>query len=403
MNRDFAKKVLAKCKATEGLGPAVEEYVGQVGEDQALKLMESYRDILWTPGAFKETERFLEKSVRVFEAGPGSSATGVFSVLGVTALIQEAYKLPQNSPLLDSALKLPSKTFAEPHAWTGQPDYPKPLADGEEPDLTKLLQRSGVWENWDFGLAFSIPRRAIDDDQVGQLARIPTQLGNMHKRQEEVYMAGTLTGAAFTGEPGISVPAQTYTDPDGTTGVYTATTTSTRCNAITNAVLSPDSFLALLALTKKIRDWDGKTFLVTPDILVGGVKVTPKAATVLHSQYWPGISNTSGASSNFNNGVLAINPIDPKYSVLRAPIDYQEEPYFNSTNYDNAWFMIQSGKANGIGLCLQDRQPLEVLMEAPNAGQSIRTRSYYHRTYRRFRPVIAESRYVFRGNDGSAS
>lgn len=405
MNRDFAKKILAEALDHDDpeMKRDVRGYVNALGEEQTLTLMESFRSILWTPGAFKETERQLEKGINVREAGMGSSATAVFSILGVTSLVQEAYQQPDQTPLDDVIFKVPSKTFAEPKAWMGPPDYPKPLADGEEPDLTRLLMRSVVQPNMDFGLAFSIPRKAIDDDQVGQLAQYPAWMGKQHKRQEEAWAAAALTGEAFT-DFGLNIPAVSYLDPDGTSTIYTTSAgdgTRKRTNALNDSAFTGDNLISLYNLMKEITDWAGKILFVTPDLIIGGTAITFKSAQVLNSAFWPGVTNTTGASTGLDVGPMAINPLDPKWKALRAPLDYQEEPFFASAKTKKAWYLIQSGRNGGIGLVKQDRQVLEVLMEAPNAGVSLRTRSYYHRTYRRAAWYVAEARHLGRGSSGS--
>ena len=405
MDRKFAKKILAEAMENTSHGRAVRAYVGLVGEEETCAQMESFRDTMWAPRGFLEAENYLGQFDRhVYEAGSiGASAVAVFSVLGVTALVQEAYHNYTDLPLNETIMKTPSKTQAEPKAWTGDPDYPQALADLEEPDLTRLLQRSEVVPNMDFGRAFQISRRAIDDDQVGQLATYPARLGKKHIEQEEIWAGATLTGETWNNF-GISIPAATYQDPDGTAGVYTTSTGTNgiqRTNALSDTAFSATSLIDLLNLTKEITDWAGKPILIRPDLIIGGTSLTLLAAQVLNSAFWPSTSNTSGADASINIGTLAVNPLDPKWKALRCPIDYREEPFWNKGNYRKRWHLIQSGKGGGIGLVQQDRQALEVLMEAPNAGVSIRTRSYYHRTYRRCAWYIAEARYVARGSTGT--
>ena len=124
MDRNFSKRILAKAMKHGDYGRDVKQYVERLGEEQALSLMESTRTIWDTPGALKETERYFEREVDSREAGISASSTAVFSVLGTTAIIQEAYEAPKDFPLQEACLEEVSKTHQEPKAWTFRPEMP---------------------------------------------------------------------------------------------------------------------------------------------------------------------------------------------------------------------------------------------------------------------------------------
>ncbi|MDE2102288.1 MAG: hypothetical protein KGL39_33895 [Patescibacteria group bacterium] len=409
MKRELVQSVLKKAMKHTDHGRDVKALVDMHGEDAVIKVMESFQDILSNrngPRSFQNFERTIERQAMEGTSGPGgitASQVAVFSLLGVTAIVADAYMGVDDLPLQDLCITEPSHTLQEPKAWTANPDMPQQLADMEEPQETKILQRSTVVTNSDFGIAFNISRRAIDDDQVGQLSRMPAKIGENHKRQEEIYAAGYLTGAAFSTD-GVSVPAPSYTDPDGLgNGMYV--TSTNRQNAITPVVISQNAIQNMIAQSKEIRDWDGKNIIVKLDKIIGGTQVTTTAGALLHGLYWPSQPIAAAATNGTVTGTfMTPNPLDPKMKVLRVPIDYEEEPYFNFTsgsiNYRYAWFAMQS---KWIGLVKQDRQALETLMEAPNSGNSLRRRAYYHRTYRRYAYYIGDARFLFRGNDGSVT
>ena len=411
MKRDFVQTVLKKAMKHPDHGRDVSRLVEHVGEDQVLQVMESFQDILSntnSPRSFAAFEKTCEREINAQEAGISASQVAIFSLLGVTSIVADAYQAVTDLPLQDLCLTEPSHTFQEPKAWLANPDMPDQLDDMQEPSQTKVLQRSLLVTNSDFGKAFSISRRAIDDDQVGQLARIPAKIGENHRRQEEIYAAGFLTGAAFNAD-GVSVPAPAYTDPDGLGGgmyVTAASASGARGNTLSSqAVITQGGIQEMIALSKKVKDWDGKHVIVKLDRIIGGVAVTATAAALLHAQYWPSAApSTVSAAATTTGTFMTPNPLDPKMKVLRVPIDYEEEPFFTETisgkNMSYAWYAMQS---KWIGLVKQDRQALETLMEAPNAGGSIRTRSYYHRTYRRYAYYIGDARFLFRGNDGSST
>ena len=406
MNKEKLKLAIQKAEKWNGRGvSAFVEAVG--GIDEAVGLMEAHP---WESFAynFKSGERLMENEYTPLMEGQGggisASATAVFSVLGVTAAVLEAYELPNKFAGEVACYKEPSKTFQEPKAWLYRPDLPNHIDDMEEPSESAFYPRSLIVTNSDFAKAWHISRRAIDDDQVGQFARMPAMVGEQHRNQEEIYFSAYLTGVNQTLE-GITVPVPTYQDPDGTPGFYTtATTAPDRQNAITPAAFSQNAFQDLLVVSKKIKDPGGKTLLIKPNVLFGGTNVSFNAASVLNSTFWPSVM-TGAATPTVTGNFSTVNPLDPKWGVLRASMDYFEVPYFNGTSdltggYSSKyWWGFQEVKKNGI--IMQDRQPLEVLMEAPNAGGSIRTRSYYYRTFRRYAYYLGDSRFCFRGNDGS--
>lgn len=404
MTNDKLKQIIKQ--AAKSNGNCVESFVEAVGgEDQAVELLQRYPLEQGLAHNFKTVERFMESeygNLMEDNGGISATATSVFTLLGVTAAVVGAYDLPQDFMGERCMYKEMSKTFQEPKAWLYRPDLPDQLDDMEEPTESGFYPRSLVVTNSDFGKAWKISRRAIDDDQVGQFARIPGQIGEQHRNQEEIYFAGFLYGSNVTFN-GVSVPVPTYTDPDGTLGVYK--TTGTRANAITPAAISQTAIQDLITLSKAVQDPGGKTLLIRPNLLWGGTGVSFNAAVLLRSATFPSV--ISGASTPTNTGSFSsINPLDSKYGALRAPLDYAEQAYFNGTNdlpngtddSKNLWGMMET-KKNGI--IMQDRQPLEVLMESPNAGGSIRTRSYYYRTFRRFALYHGDARFLFRGSDGS--
>lgn len=407
MTKDKLKEYIKRAEKWNGQGvSAFVEAVG--GIDEAVGLMEAHP---WESFAhnFKNGEKhFNSEYGRLMEGNGGgisSSATAVFSVLGVTAAVLEAYELPNKFAGEVACYKEPSKTRQEPHAWLYRPDLPDLIDDMEEPGESAFYPRSLIVTNSEFAKAWHISRNAIDDDQVGQFARMPAMVGEQHRNQEEIYFSAYLTGQTQTLE-GISVPVPAYKDPDGTSGFYTqATTAPDRQNAIADAVFSQQALSDLLVVSKKIKDPGGKTLLIKPNVMFGGTNVSMAANAVLHSTFWPSVM-TGAATPTVTGSFNTVNPLDPKWGVLRAAIEYFEVPYFNGTNdlagttvSSKNWWGIQEVKKNGI--IMQDRKPLEVLMESPNAGASIRTMSYYYRTDRRYAFYHGDARFCFRGSSGT--
>jgi hypothetical protein len=328
----------------------------------------------------------------LLEAGISESAFAVFTRAGVEAVINDGYKIDE-SQLINGKLQktVPSKRYLENYAWVFNPEMPQPLGDMEEPQETDILPRSLTVVNEDYGIGCGLSRRLIDDDQTGEFGSFLGRIGRNHAVQEEIIWSGYLTGSAFT-HSGVSVPAPSYSDPDGTTGIYT--TTGNRQNALSGgpAALNVANIQALMNLLDGIEDPNGKLIMPVIDSLVTGTAYRWTAAQIMNSSFYP---DTAGAA---NYAFMAVNQLGDKSSVLISPVKLYVERHFNQTADTKKWYM---GASKARSLCRQERQPLEVLMESPSAGFSVRTRSQYQRTYRRFGTAWFDSRYWGVGSDGT--
>ncbi len=358
-----------------------------LGRETTVDLVEAFPDLLEANG-LKELRTELE------EAGISESGFAVFTRAGVEAVINDGYKVKEQKLIGNKiVMTVPSKRYLENYAWLFNPDMPQPLGDMEEPVETDVLPRSLTVVNEDFAIACGLSRRMVDDDQTGEFGSYLSRIGRNHAVQEEIYFAGYLTGAAFS-HSGVSVPTPSYSDPDGTTGVYV--TSGNRQNALTPAALTATAVQNLYNLADGIEDPNGKLIMPDVDKLITGTYYRWDAAQIINSAFYP---TTAGAT---NAAFMAINQLGPQSKVLDAPLDPMVElhygPQNNSGNDQKRWYIFASKTR---GLCRQERQPLEVLMESPNAGYSLRTRSQYQRTYRRFAMAWFDARYAFQGSDGT--
>ena len=398
MNREALKQMLEE-SCTPGLpgrdsfedhGEQTVQLKESLGEEMLLDLLEGFKDL-----GERNDLKALRTELR--EAGISESMFAEFTRAGVEAVIKDGYKVKEEKLIMNKlVMTVPSKRYLENYAWVFNPEMPQPLGDMEEPPETDVTPRSLTVINEDFGIACGISRRLIDDDQTGEFMTYLGRIGRNHIVQEEIYQAGYLTGAAFA-HSGVTVPAPGYTDPDGTTGVYQ--TTGNRANAITPAALTSANLRSLLDLMDAIKDPNGK--LIMPDIsaLVTGTFYRWDAAALIHSVYYP---TTAGAT---NLAVMSENQLGPKSTVLTSPLIPYWEPHFSyvtnpvtNTHDHKLWFV---GEPKARSLCRQERQPLEVLMENPASGWSLKHRGQYQRTYRRYAVAWFDARYWGRGSDGS--
>jgi hypothetical protein len=113
----------------------------------------------------------------------------------------------------------------------------------------------------------------------------------------------------------------------------------------------------------------------------------------LNSTWYPAVQGlATQTSATASSGVAGqFGAINPFNGVLEL-----------ATNVylpNGAWILCQAKK----GLVFQRRDPMEVIQELPQSGQSFNTDTYRFRSRSRWEQEWIEARYYGLGNDGSAS
>jgi len=369
--------------------------------EETLELMESLGQETFMDGLEAFPDLLDNCDLKAFrtelkEAGISESGFALFTRAGVEAVINDGYKVKEEKLIGNKlVMTVPSKRYAENYAWLFNPDMPQPLGDMEEPQETDIIPRSLAVVNEDFGIACGLSKRLVDDDQTGEFGAYLARIGRNHAVQEEIYFAGYLTGAAFS-HSGVSVPAPSYSDPDGTTGVYV--TSGNRQNALSSpGALNITNIQLLMNYMEGIEDPNGKLIMPEMDTLITGTYYRWEAAQIINSAWYPAPAGTTAGA------FMAQNQLGPQSSVMTAPLKPVVELHYgqqnNSGNDAKRWYIMASKSRS---LCKQLRQPLEVLMESQTAGWSLRQRAQYQRTYIRYAFAWFDARYVGQGSDGTA-
>ena len=352
------------------------EAVRQVGEDGALMMMESVRDqgLNFSWKKFTEKMRSLQR-----ESGQTATAYAPYYRLGVNVLVAGGYK-GVALPYSDLAATKPSSTLAQPYASGYRPTMPQKGFGGKKPKQVSFQPRSKVVTNEDFNSFWDLERKAIEDDQTGQFNKVTAQMGENHSVQRQVYFDAFISDAARTAY-GVSVPAPDYTDNDGLPGVYNATRGN---RPITFGALTEANIEAGLESIMQMTQPgpEGQLILINPDVCYVSVKDKFNAKRLFSSENAPAVSFVPLGNQT---GPFSINPIKGE---LRPVVSA------HLTNY--AWYIMES-KADS--LIIQERHPLEVAMEDPNAGESFSLRAYRYRTFMRWAMFWYECRYVYQGHN----
>ncbi len=298
----------------------------------------------------------------------------------------------------------PSDAVAE---WYG-PLYASTIAGrvprGERFPEGKIIGEDSVMVNYKFGLIEAFERELFDDDQTGQIRNRAQRLGQGMAVTENAYAAIRFIGTAGQ-YANLIVPATTYTTIDVTGAAVSVPFSQTLHGTYGNR---PGVFTAL-GLNPLKRAWsellnaldpqrnkiivNPNTLLHSPmDALHAPLLVSPPAGV----PYYPAVIGATGqtassAGAGFPGGVFGANPF----------MGLGIRPVMARFLADWAWSLGERGK----GFIFQERNPLEVIQEAPASGAAFEVDAYRFRSRRRFEVdwVGGGSRFWWLGNDGSVT
>lgn len=275
----------------------------------------------------------------------------------------------------------------------------------------RVVAEDSALVNQLFGKIESFDRTFFDDDQTGQIRDRASRLGESMRTTENFYASQRFIGTAGSLGDDLSVDASNYTTTNvnggAVTGPWSATLYGTTGGVTNTGYGNRPSAYGPLGLNLLKQGWsDGlnakdplgvklvvsfDTLIVSPmDALHGPMLVSPPQGV----PYYPSVPGQAGqdaasATSGFPGGAFGANPfmgLGIKVVMLRYLIEW-------------AWALMQRGK----GFVFQERDPLEVVQEAVNAGSSFETDAYRFRSRRRAEVdwVGGGSRFAWLGNDGT--
>jgi len=244
----------------------------------------------------------------------------------------------------------------------------------------------------------SFERELFDDDQTGQINQRAQALGEAMRDLEEEYVAGRFRGIAFTAGSD-SYPASTFSTVN-----YNGTSITVPFSVnmyYTGSGNCPASYVQLSFFAMKTgyeqlldaRDPLGLKIAVNPDtVLVSGFDFL-NVRTFLNSTWYPAVPGRGGETvANAASGYAGTQYAE---NVIRGLMN----PAYNRYLPQGAWYMGEGKK----GFVFQRRDPLEVVQELPQAGQSFDTDTYRFRNRARWEAEWLDSRFWYQGNDGTAS
>jgi hypothetical protein len=208
---------------------------------------------------------------------------------------------------------------------------------------------------------------------------------------EELSFAAVLSDTALT-EATLTFTPLTYTDPDGTTGVYKSS--GLRQNRPASfGQISLGTLKTARTTLKNIRQPDGQLVLCNPNSIVYHPTDEQLVDILLKSPNFPSPSQSNTSYGIPTGGAFGnINPVQGMYSK-------HECRYLTATGSSGgAWFMMEAKKP----IIWQERTGLQTVQEAPNSGTSFSRMLVRWRVNKRGQMFVypGAARFVYQGSDG---
>jgi len=304
------------------------------------------------------------------------SAFGQLLRYGVQHFMFDAYQSVSDFIYTDLISSRTSTNRQEWYAPLYGVEIPRDVPVGGKFEDSKISGIDRELVNKKVGRMFSVERELIDDDQTGQIEQRANGLGERLRYKEEADVLGvdvftaTPLGRGVVGQAGVS-----YTVAKGN-------------RATTYGALSQPSLEAADIGLNNILDPTGNRVLVKPSLLLVSPADKFNAAKLLNSTLQPSVPGAAGqtystASSGLTGYTGTINPLQGLYTLKVSR--------FLPANF---WYLMQPKTS----IVFQDRDPLELTMEAKDAGTSFERDEYRWRVRRRYATDVLEYIYLWCGN-----
>lgn len=262
---------------------------------------------------------------------------------------------------------------------------PRRTATGEKFKNQKVAGLDIVMVNYKAGGILGFERELWDDDQTGQIQRRISDGSENMAVMEEAWAYARFIGAATTYGDDM-IPAS-QTKPATEANWPWAPATAALVGGGFNRPASYATFtqaLLISAWQQLYNQLDGLGYkmLVQPDTILCSRIDTFAIKTVLNSEYYP----VGAQSAGVVGGAFAKNVL----KGLANEITSRFMP-------DKAWALGQSGR----GMVFQRRDPVEIIMEAPNSGLSFEQDEMRGRIRSRWEVDWIAPHFWFLGNDGT--
>ena len=348
--------------------------------------------------SFRDVRKWAIRNYRKLKEAQPSSAFGQLLRAGIQTIANGAYQRTEvnwNKVIVETSSDKRQEFYAPLYGSA----LPTRTGPGEPYSESRVQGLDREVINYKYMGGESFQRELFDDDQTGQVRQRASKLGEAMKVLEEVYVAGRIHGTATT-IAGVAIPASTYSTVNANGSTISTPFSTTLYSA--SAGNRPSSYgqlsvpalkTAYEALMNAVDPLNIK-MLIDPKLLLVSTFDAMNAKTIANSAYYPGVPGLSGqtassAGSGFASGSFAENPMKGMFEVV-----------INRYLPRGAWYLLD--KSPGA-MVFQRRDPMEVVQEQPQSGQSFDMDVYRFRSRSRWETEWLDSRFWYEGNDGTAT
>lgn len=336
----------------------------------------------------------LEESGKLREAG-AESAYGALLRLGVTNIIAKAWNLV---PMVWSKILMthPTTGLYGVYGSTFRPTMAGFVGAGQEFPEVSVDPMGNIVPNVKWGSILAFQSEAVDDDMTGELSTKAAETGEDIAALQELAFATFLQDAGALTEANLTITPTTYTDPDGTTGVYTSSNAKGRQNRPSSyGKIGMNTIKFGVKRLKLIQQPNGRKINIIPDTLVYHPDDFQDVEVLLKSPVWPGSSNQNSSTPGDSTGAVGAN--NPLSAYGLTPYECR---YLTGGGTNGGSWLI--GKRQSRSLIYQSRDGLQTLQESPNAGKSfdLDLNRWRNRMRGNWAWILGGARYWFKGNDG---
>lgn len=371
----------------------------QFGIDIAESELAEWLDFSAPSFSIKEFRESAYKALRAIGVREADSESGLQQLLraGIQNSVNSEYQAVETN-YEEIVSVMASNKAIELYAPLFRTGFPSMVEEMDEAPQVSVAGADIQIRNREMAALLQLSKNAIDDDQTGQLQEQAAMLGQNAKilKDSRVFLRWlSKTGSTDAGGGAVAVSATGAQAGESTWPWATAFTNGGGQNRLTSyTAFSYMTVIQLLLLAKQMKDPRGNKMLVKPDGLLTGVGNGFAAHEMLDSdsQFYPSSSAISAVGAGVVGTSSAIGVQHAK-NVLKGKLHIVESIWLPDTAYGT----MQTGK----GFTLQQRKPLEVVMENPLSGPSFSARMFRYLIDERYEVEWREPRFGQLGNDGS--
>jgi len=340
------------------------------------------------------------EGLRMLQEANPASAFGQLLRAGIQMIANGQYKRTL-STWQEVAQEYASDKRMEFHAPLYGSAFPRKVGSGTPFPEQQVKGQDVEIVNIKFGGIEAFERELFDDDQTGQIKTRAQNLGEVMRVWEDAYFSRRFVGTASTDFPepilASNFSDQNYVNFNGTSittpfsTAFYATSSAGSARGNRPAAFVRFNFNSVLDAVQALRqaiDPLGVAIVVNPDYCLVSPFDELEAKTAFNSPSFPAsVGTTVGTTgTGFFRGAFANNPIQNMMKVI-----------VNVHLKTGVWAVGQAQK----GYVFQRRDPMEIVQEVPNSGDSFNFDNLRFRSRSRWEQEWIYPGFTFLGNDGS--